>query len=561
MVGPRRLQECLANLLHDAIKSSSVDSSLTVGARRCWSRSPAHSPASFTGEDSGGSSGIDDLPYSVRAGASRLRSAVADLLLSGPFGSSTDSVVGSTSRLISTAPPNITRDNDAAPPFLLFTVVFHGIGYTYAAGDGRRFTVEAATNPLDGHSGAQQLQHQQRLPHDLHGINLLATRRIVELHGGTVGVSTTPGGETAIFMNIPLRVPADVSSSSAGGSPMPSTGSCSPDDGGRSPAVTVRGAGMRSRASRRLQPASAAGVPLSHSTGGTGIYSASTSSTAPADNVSAPHGTLSVSSDTPSLAPSTADTEAIILSLSSPYDYSSSSGGGGDSDSAAIPSSPLPPPLRIRTPRGTELRIFADRGGGRLYAASSAARPAAPLSTSIEPSTASQPHLLPLPPSRRADALPPDGASFAPRSPSNTSAAPLDRPAEPLTSAMVIDDVASNRLLLARLLQRRGVTTVLVLDGGGAAIASWRQMDGPARGTLQLVLCDKEMPGDVDGHDTVATLRAEGFSGVIIGVTGNALEGDREDFLSAGADEVVFKPIRVELLAHALARMGLRLSQ
>ena len=129
-----------------------------------------------------------------------------------------------------------------------------------------------------------------------------------------------------------------------------------------------------------------------------------------------------------------------------------------------------------------------------------------------------------------------------------------------LVFAMVIDDVMSNRMLLARLLQRRGVPRVLVLEGGHSAMAAWRRMDAGEKAALQCVFCDKEMPGDLDGHDTASNLRAEGFTGVIIGVTGNALEGDRAAFVAAGANMVVFKPVTSGLLEAALASVGLSLS-
>jgi len=44
----------------------------------------------------------------------------------------------------------------------------------------------------------------------------------------------------------------------------------------------------------------------------------------------------------------------------------------------------------------------------------------------------------------------------------------------------------------------------------------------------------------------------------IIGMTGNAMQGDRERCLEAGMDDYIAKPVRVEDLRKALERWGNR---
>ena len=129
-----------------------------------------------------------------------------------------------------------------------------------------------------------------------------------------------------------------------------------------------------------------------------------------------------------------------------------------------------------------------------------------------------------------------------------------------LISAIVVDDVASNRMLFARLLRRRGVLSVLEMAGGMELLAAWSVCSSESRAGLQAVFCDKEMPNDLDGHETAAALRREGFTGAIIGVTGNALDGDRAAFIAAGADAVVPKPVKITQLEASLAAVGLALS-
>lgn len=54
----------------------------------------------------------------------------------------------------------------------------------------------------------------------------------------------------------------------------------------------------------------------------------------------------------------------------------------------------------------------------------------------------------------------------------------------------------------------------------------------------------------LDGYKATAALRRDqGYRGVIIGVTGNALEADRGAFITSGADAVHVKPITSAALA------------
>ena len=59
---------------------------------------------------------------------------------------------------------------------------------------------------------------------------------------------------------------------------------------------------------------------------------------------------------------------------------------------------------------------------------------------------------------------------------------------------------------------------------------------------------DNKMP-ILNGTDTTRHLRAGGYEGVIIGVTGDALREDQEAFLDAGADLVFSKPVDIEVIS------------
>jgi CheY-like chemotaxis protein len=49
------------------------------------------------------------------------------------------------------------------------------------------------------------------------------------------------------------------------------------------------------------------------------------------------------------------------------------------------------------------------------------------------------------------------------------------------------------------------------------------------------------------GRDAVRLMREMGYTGIVLGVTGNALKEDLEDFADNGADRVVMKPLSIKL--------------
>jgi CheY-like chemotaxis protein len=69
--------------------------------------------------------------------------------------------------------------------------------------------------------------------------------------------------------------------------------------------------------------------------------------------------------------------------------------------------------------------------------------------------------------------------------------------------------------------------------------------------SFDLVLLDYVMKA-MHGPDTAAAIRNLGFTGKIIGVTGNALPDDIEEFKRKGADHVLTKPLKADELAKLL---------
>ena len=115
-----------------------------------------------------------------------------------------------------------------------------------------------------------------------------------------------------------------------------------------------------------------------------------------------------------------------------------------------------------------------------------------------------------------------------------------------LPKMMIVDDSLSNRKMMKRLFVRLGCDVILAEDGQEAVDIMQEDTDGSGDTSFSLVLMDKDMP-IMDGHEATKLIRQMGVQVPIIAVTGNGLEAQRIGFMNAGANEVVIKPLRVEV--------------
>ncbi len=115
--------------------------------------------------------------------------------------------------------------------------------------------------------------------------------------------------------------------------------------------------------------------------------------------------------------------------------------------------------------------------------------------------------------------------------------------------ALIVDDNEVNLMVAEEILQRYGIETS-VAHGGREGIDAVRD------GHFDIVFMDHMMPG-VDGIDATKAIRAMGGAAArlpVIALTANAITGMREEFLAAGMDDYLTKPMVIGSLHDILLK-------
>jgi len=115
------------------------------------------------------------------------------------------------------------------------------------------------------------------------------------------------------------------------------------------------------------------------------------------------------------------------------------------------------------------------------------------------------------------------------------------------TQVLIIDDDSRNIFALTATLKARGfqcVSAQSALQG----IAYLKHT-----GNINIVLIDMMMP-EMDGYEAIPKIKAAYPHMPVISVTAQAMIGDKERCLAAGADDYISKPIDVDALLAILTR-------
>ncbi|KAF6761807.1 hypothetical protein DFP72DRAFT_879693 [Ephemerocybe angulata] len=137
---------------------------------------------------------------------------------------------------------------------------------------------------------------------------------------------------------------------------------------------------------------------------------------------------------------------------------------------------------------------------------------------------------------------------------------------EPGLEVLVVDDDPLTRTLMTRFLTRLGCVVTTASNGvqaldlivgrkggqegdltpgeteGNSGEPSQSEQPPPKEGKYAVVFLDNQMPV-MSGVKAVEKLREMGRSDFVVGVTGNALLTDQQEYLSAGVDKVLTKPV------------------
>jgi CheY-like chemotaxis protein len=124
----------------------------------------------------------------------------------------------------------------------------------------------------------------------------------------------------------------------------------------------------------------------------------------------------------------------------------------------------------------------------------------------------------------------------------------------PKLSILVVDDSAMVRKFLIRILSADGHKCEEAENGQEAVDRVVQTMTHQVSPLFRhdAILMDFTMPIK-DGPTATREIRALGYSGPIIGVTGNALLADKKHFLQMGADDVYLKPVNSARLREVLS--------
>lgn len=106
-------------------------------------------------------------------------------------------------------------------------------------------------------------------------------------------------------------------------------------------------------------------------------------------------------------------------------------------------------------------------------------------------------------------------------------------------NVLVVEDNVINQKVVCKMLERLQIPSTIAVNGREAVELCSRQ-------PFELIFMDIQMP-EMDGLEATRAIRSaddHGHAPVIIALTANAMQGDRERCLQAGMDDYLAKPIK-----------------
>lgn len=113
---------------------------------------------------------------------------------------------------------------------------------------------------------------------------------------------------------------------------------------------------------------------------------------------------------------------------------------------------------------------------------------------------------------------------------------------------LLAEDNVTNQLVATKMLNKLGYEPEIADDGAKA-------LDMAEKVRYDIILMDVRMP-EMDGLEVTAALRNLKKDSVIIAMTANAMEGDRDTCIEAGMNDYISKPINIDHLVAVLKKWG-----
>jgi hypothetical protein len=127
---------------------------------------------------------------------------------------------------------------------------------------------------------------------------------------------------------------------------------------------------------------------------------------------------------------------------------------------------------------------------------------------------------------------------------------------------LIVDDSLTNRKIVTKSILAEPelikFPTIVEANDGDVAVKLVQESINKGEQLYDLILMDAEM-SKLNGLDATRKLRGIecNFKGKIVGLTGNSLPEDVDDFRRAGCDIVLVKPLKIKKLLDFLASVGL----